>query len=511
MYGITPDALNGWLNIKPGFPADWKNAAIKTPDINFEYKWNDKVETFSIKQSFPKSMLLNLEVPAKYDQVESVTINGKTAKWEAIDAVGKPVMKIESPVVNDAYEVKIVWSGKPIVNPNHEYTRLSDGKMKLGNSEFEVLEVKDPQKILSSQTIDGGKAVIAWKNIAGHKTLFAKVKQNEFSWWQPIDFEFVQPIVVRALSEQNADEISFVVENNSDVSLRSSIIRVNGNSQNAKLKIPAHTVSKKLTVRNNLVAGTNIVEVVVAGTNFIGEIVNWNISNEKPVEPVDIVSYYNAKTEDIYQQEYLSPRPDVLTLQQPKHGYGNWCNYNVHPEITSSALEHLNGKIKLANKVEFNLGDANKNIAYTSIYDNYPAEVKMPLSGKAKQVYLLMTGSTNHMQSHVVNGVVEVVYTDGSSEVLELKNPENWWSIEQDMHIDDFAFKIEKPSPLRISLKTGEAYTVGKGLGVQNLVDGGMASVLDLSLDEDKELSHLVVRSVANEVVVGIMGVSLLR
>lgn len=35
-----------------------------------------------------------------------------------------------------------------------------------------------------------------------------------------------------------------------------------------------------------------------------------------------------------------------------------------------------------------------------------------------------MAGSTNHMQCHIVNGVVRVHYADGTAETLELVNPE---------------------------------------------------------------------------------------
>ena len=63
------------------------------------------------------------------------------------------------------------------------------------------------------------------------------------------------------------------------------------------------------------------------------------------------------------------------------------------------------------------------NIAYTSLWDNYPDMVKVPLSGKASHAYLLLVGSTNHMQCRIANGIVRVYYTDGTSEVLELVNP----------------------------------------------------------------------------------------
>ncbi len=510
LYGIVPDALNGWLTIKPGFPDDWKHAAIKTPDIDYKYAWNEMTEEFTIAQTFPKAMKLALEIPAKYDEISKITINGEDASWEMTKAIGSPIVKIQSDKIEDQYKVQIQWAGKPFKQLLLPEKEIVNEITKINVSEFNILDLEDPQGVVKSFEINDNLSV-KWNATPGKYSIFVELEQNGFSWWQPIEVELVKPIVIKAYANQKADEIAFYVENNSNRSLRSSVMWVNGNSQNTKLKLTPNSKSKKVVVKNNLVAGTNKIEIVIAGTKYVGEVLNWNIKNESLAETVSISDYYNARAEDIYKQEYLSPRPDVLTLQQPKHGYGNWCNYDVHPTLSAESFSSKNSLIELANNVNFNVDGSSQNIAYTSMYDNYPAQIEIPLSGAAKHAYLLMTGSTNHMQSRVVNGVVTIHYQDGSSEELKLINPDNWWSIEQDMHIDDFAFAMEKPSPLRISLKTGEAYTVGKGLGVQNLIDGGMASVLDLPLDETKELSHLTVKTIANEVVVGVMAVSLIR
>ena len=46
------------------------------------------------------------------------------------------------------------------------------------------------------------------------------------------------------------------------------------------------------------------------------------------------------------------------------------------------------------------------------------------------------------MQCRIANGIVRVYYTDGTSEVLELVNPDNWCPIEQDFYLDDFALML---------------------------------------------------------------------
>ncbi len=92
-------------------------------------------------------------------------------------------------------------------------------------------------------------------------------------------------------------------------------------------------------------------------------------------------------------------------------------------------------------------GDA-KNIAFVSQWDNFPREIEIPLSGKSSGAYLMLAGTTNSMQSQFDNGDVIVTYKDGSTDRLPLRNPTNWWPIEQDYLIDDYAFRRPEPSPI---------------------------------------------------------------
>ncbi|RYZ60110.1 MAG: hypothetical protein EOO14_07635, partial [Chitinophagaceae bacterium] len=96
------------------------------------------------------------------------------------------------------------------------------------------------------------------------------------------------------------------------------------------------------------------------------------------------------------------------------------------------------------------------------------------------------------------------------------KNPENWWPIEQDLYNDGFAFHTGAPVPLRVYLKTGEDtrrfknYTSLKGF-TNRAIDGGAGTVLHLPLDPSKELKSLTLKAVANDVVIGLMSLTLVR
>ena len=254
--------------------------------------------------------------------------------------------------------------------------------------------------------------------------------------------------------------------------------------------------------------------------------------DEATCETVDISQAFNARVTDIFQNEYLSPRSPYTTLQIPKQGIGEWCHPLKTANIDDSGLRE---KVKDSGLLQTELGipflspAEGLNIAYTSLWDNYPDSIQITLKGKGKSLYLLMAGSTNHMQCHIDNGYVRAYYTDGTYSELPLVNPYNWAPIEQLFFEDGWSYNRSRyvpgstPLPLdygssslyRLQLKTGRvsnrlAEEIGFK-GVTRELDGGAATLLELPLNATKQLSHLVLETVSNEVVIGLMGITLQR
>jgi hypothetical protein len=172
------------------------------------------------------------------------------------------------------------------------------------------------------------------------------------------------------------------------------------------------------------------------------------------------------------------------------------------------------------------------NILFTSRWDNFPTQASIPLSGKASHLYLLMAGSTNAMQSRIANGVVRIRYVDGSCDSLLLVNPVTWCPIEQDYYDDGLAFDLERERPYRVMLATGE---IGKTLSASlsansfdapasarmvdlnssgvfgNELQGGAGQLLDIRLHPDRELQCAELETLSNDIVVGVMAVTLQR
>jgi hypothetical protein len=96
---------------------------------------------------------------------------------------------------------------------------------------------------------------------------------------------------------------------------------------------------------------------------------------------------------------------------------------------------------------------------------------------------------------------------------LALRNPENWWPIDQDYYTDGFAFALQQPRPMRVHLKTGKLVSGEESKAKYNgkKIDGGAATVLDMLIDSSKTLKSITLKTIANDVVIGLMGISLLR
>lgn len=239
--------------------------------------------------------------------------------------------------------------------------------------------------------------------------------------------------------------------------------------------------------------------------------------NSSKCEPVVMDEQFNSGVTDIFRNEYLSPRSPYTTLQIPKQGIGEWCHPLHTVDIDDSGLRSSVQKGVLNTKlgVPFRTPAEGQNIAFTSLWDNYPDSLTVSLKGKASRAYLLMAGSTNHMQCHIDNGLIRVYYKDGTCDKMALRNPDNWAPIEHIFFEDGMAFNRHAPALYRLRLKTGEvSNNFGEELGFPGAsreLDGGAAILLEMPLNSDKKLSHLVLETLSNDVVIGLMGITLQR
>ena len=448
LFGIRPDVLHGILRIRPGLPQAWNEATLTVPDVAFDFKRQGAVDAYTITPAFTKPLRLQLQVPARAVGLQAVTVNGQAASWRNVAAaVGRPAIEIDSEPAAQ-YEVRIQWQGDAPDAAPAPVTYAPATALNVRFARATIAKLFDPQQVLQQAQTTATELTAQAGGMPGSRTAFVQVQQGALTWWQPLALTITRP---------------------------------------AAAPLAAPTATK------------------------------W--------ETVDLNRYFNDQVTRIFQNRYLTPRPAVATLQLPTQGIGNWCYPLTQANIDDSGLRQLAGaknEIVLPAGVPAGVplrtpGAAGaKNVLFVSQWDNYADQATVPLTGRASHAYLLLAGSTNPMQSQLVNGEVLVAYTDGTTDRLALRNPENWWPIEQDLLDDGFAFQIGAPKPLRIHLKTGlitrefNQYTSIKGFSTR-AIDGGAATVLDLPLNPQKKLKSLTVKALANDVVIGLMSVTLGR
>jgi hypothetical protein len=502
LFGIHPDALAGTLTIKPGLPMSWDHASLHTPDVQFDFKRTGNTDEYTIVPGFQKSLNLVLELNARTPSIKTIIINGKPSKWENVETVGNPVLRLKCGIAKQ-YTVQIIWNDVKF-SPAQGWT-IYPPLSALGAD-----QTYDPQKVSKGLP----------PNIADDSmhTFFTRSKQGDFMWWSPQTVVSMPEMEVVADNKQKPKEVNFIIQNNT----ADFKTKVFVNDQ--KVAEPNSRISESINVPlSDLIIGSNVVRINYGDNkSYQTTITNWNIQKEpQKQETINLTPYFNDQVTNIFKNKYLSPRPQSPTLQLPWQGIGDWCYPLVDANIDDSGLRKAAGDknefvtpqgIKFATPGK--MGE--KNILFTSQWDNYPKQAEVPLSGKASHAYFLMAGSTNPMQSRITNGEVVVNYTDGTSDVLELKNPQTWWPIEQDYEDDGYAFQLNAARPIRVYLKSGIAaleWSTFKGIkGFANRgIDGGAGTILDLPLNPAKELKDLQLKTIANDVVIGLMGVTLVR
>jgi hypothetical protein len=93
LFGYRPDYPNGSVTIAPQLPADWDQAAIKTPDVSLDIGRTK----YRIELSQPAA--LDLRLPVRARRLVSAIVNGTPAKWELQPGFGCSVAKIAVPTI----------------------------------------------------------------------------------------------------------------------------------------------------------------------------------------------------------------------------------------------------------------------------------------------------------------------------------------------------------------------------------------------------------------------------
>ncbi len=407
LFGIRFNALENSILIAPGFPEDWENADLALSDISLHYSRLGTQETYEIYcESDAKKIL---RIPMRSGSVDAVLLDGVPVSYSVKAGQNNSFLMVETEksgrfnlqVMHGITKKPQLSYAKVVLAGNRVLFKVTDG---------EAVEVLDIAECLTDVAMVSGKIYANAKNLAGHHTLFIRVKQGEFDAWMAADYEIQEEA----------------------------------------------TPQKPFT--------------------------------DKPFETLDISAFFNCNMMDVHNQQYLSPRPKGYSIGVYANGRYAWeWNHGGHNQlvIDDNSLRQAGGKVETKSGIPFTTPEKGENLACVSVWDNFPTHMTIPIGGKGQELAILFVSTTNAMQTGVENARITVLYADGGEESVSLVYPKN---------IDDW---------LVPALQTeNESFYFN---------DYNHATVQRIHLDSNRELAGVKIEAVANEVIMGVMGVSISR
>jgi len=148
---------------------------------------------------------------------------------------------------------------------------------------------------------------------------------------------------------------------------------------------------------------------------------------ENPVfKPVDMKSSMNSDIRNIFKQRYLTPRPTKgATLEMSYDGYSIWI-FGAFPQPMPEFVFDKTGTVYSGKNIPLVIEDGETNAVMTTLWDNFPDAIEVPVNEKARMIALAVSGSTNPMQCGIENAKFVFTYEDGEEETLPLINPHNY-------------------------------------------------------------------------------------
>ena len=185
----------------------------------------------------------------------------------------------------------------------------------------------------------------------------------------------------------------------------------------------------------------------------------------------DVNGWRMVRRDSLSVWDRISQEPDLSTLRARVDGTGR---------IVSPDTETL---------IQFQVSTGPKNTVLLGRWDELPDTVRFPIeTPRVRAVYLLVAGTTFPMQSHIANARVVLHYDDASSEPTDLINPYNY-----DDGIGSFGdYHYSENEMVELGKKTH-------------------ADVIALRTDPRKQLTAVEVCCLSNQILFGVLGLTLLR
>lgn len=449
LFGYAPERSRGIVRIAPQFPADWDHAKLRTPEVSLGFSRAGSVVTLELGLTEAAKVEVRLPVCAR--GIAGVTANGRSVRWTTEAGFGQTWVKVTRPKTTRL--TLTVTLREPVaagvLGPVAVNGDVGDRVTLRPAGGLRLQALSDPQGLLSGAKINARTGAIMGKltGTPGFHTVFARGKFGNLPQVARFHVQVADPAAERAVVAKQPG------------------------------RIPAGARAK------------------------------WRC--------VDLTATLNGDIRTIYQQQYLSPRPATISARIGTDGYTPWTfNYwsSYPPVIKLDGVPALlatgGARLQTPQGVPFAWPGEERNVAFTSRWDNWPNRVTVPVGCAGEAVWFLVCGSTNPMQGRIANAVLRLRYVGGpADDTLELVPPVNYWNLSPIRPVvtapgQESRFDYVSPVDM-FCLPKVLPQTVQLG-------ENCRAMLLGLRLRPGAVLRDVTLETLSAEVVVGLMGLTVM-
>ncbi|MBI4027603.1 MAG: DUF4450 domain-containing protein [Verrucomicrobia bacterium] len=463
LFGIRVNKPQGRIDLTPQFPSDWPQASIQSPYLSYDWKKADNCIT--LKWKTPEPTRVRVRLPLRAAEIKSVAYDGRPVAY-AVEAGVRLTWLVVCLPEGKGGNLEAAFTPTSFPAPADLVVKQGD-PLSVDLARFSATDFLNPQKILDQVRVEEGvlKAVVTGE--PGPALLFLAAGSRTCPVWLPLRLR-IDP----------------------------------------KAPVPAKVWRTPQVPRND----------------------------PRPWHLIDLSAAYNARFTDVIDRvdaaaDAQEPKPPASPI-----GFRHWKIHLTQywsllksERPTDEAWRKKVGPDQIGwttDGIPFKSAKEGPNIAVVTRAGGFPAAIGFPVNARGRALYLMLSGVTWQMQSHVVNLAVTLQYADGQRERVNLLNPfdlsDCWVRYFRYLDADgkrswcfpNHKYHPRKPAPAygfeNIGGRYGPAGSDEAPDRTKWFAVDTEAHLVSMELRPDAELASVGLEAIANDLVFGVMGASVL-
>jgi hypothetical protein len=535
VFGIVPEMQRGVIHISPGFPHEWKDASISTPDLSYQFHKTDSEITLQV--STPQPVRIHYRVALFDARATGVFVDGQAAQVRVEPGIGESFVEVTSPSGRESH-LRIEYKPSParvtyptVVFPGEHFTLDVDGAP--------FRPPRDPQKVLELGGSSGQSLRGTITGTLGHHTFFLPVGGAQDARWEPVNVEIRPALeILNPRADFQSGKCTFALRNNTDIAITARAKALwTGQSAPLDMNVAAGK-EQVLSVEGKaegLLLGKNPLEItgLANAPKLQAEVLYWPPTappaiDKTPWQLLRLDAQYNDQVSTALYHHFWTTEYPYAVCFDYMLAHLNGDRRSPPNDLLLRSKVNAQGVFVTQVGIPFaQRAEGNNIVALSRTWRNFPDHLTVPVRSRARKIYFLISGITFPMQSQIANAQIMVRYADGKEDKLDLVNPENFdnsWGgfggsyhyASNGMEVIGSALPGEVDFMARAMPVARQAILLGQQ-GVPEVIDYAKwatpahADIIDVNCDPTREIRSAEITVFSNEIIVAVHGITVMK